>query len=58
VKVYTEIITKGRNILGITASNWLRLEVGEHEQILKTKIYSQIDLNESRRVIGQSLDLK
>lgn len=30
VKVYSEIITKGRNIVGMTASNWLRLEVGEH----------------------------
>jgi hypothetical protein len=49
-------MTKGTQIIGMTASNWLRLEVGVHEQILNTKIYSNIDLDESRKIVLEALE--
>jgi len=37
-------MTKGSQIVGMMAPNWLRLEVKEHEQVPNTKIFSNIDL--------------
>lgn len=36
--VYSEVMTEGKNIIGLMAPNWLRLEVKEGEQIPNTKI--------------------
>lgn len=49
-------MTKGTQIVGMTASNWLRLEVGEHEQTPNTKIYSNVDLEESRTIVAEALE--
>ena len=55
LSVYSEVMIRGNNIVGLMAPNWLRLDVAENDQKPNTKIYSDFDMKEIQKIVKLAL---